>query len=319
MATPDHPDSRTLPFEVHVADHESLWADASRATRPSHLVVTPVDLHQRNVETRLREASRPMSSLRFERIRGLAGDVVDAAGVPGAALDRVDRLALLREVVTEEDADVAARLAAVVGAPLSKHVETVERSRSELELVTGFTPARMEAFANAIENRADSTTADPATGDPTMADPATGDNHGHSTTSDNRTDPVTAETLDLLAGVSRIHDALRRQLGPDDGDGSGSSAGPAVSETSLLCRAIRALHEDPDVWTAAYPDVDRLSVAGTSMLTAPLEDFCHVLGRRTDVDVHVYLRAASGPAIRDQLHSTGAVDDPGTQAVFTWR
>lgn len=297
MSTPHHPDSRTLPFAVHVADHEALWADTSRATRPSHLVVTPVDLHQRNVETRLREAATPTSSLTFERIGGVAGDVVEAAGRTGRALDRIDRLELLREVIDGADADVYARLAAVVGDPLSGHVETVERTRSELELVTGFEPSRMRAFADGLGDR---------------------------------DDPATVDALDLLAGVSRVHDDLRRRLesdlsdgpderdGPDEGHGPGS-AGRAVSETSLLCRATSAIADDPELWADAYPDVDRLSVAGTSVLTAPLEDFCRVVARETGVDVHLYLRPASGPAIHDQLQSTAPVDDPGTQGVFTWR
>lgn len=287
MSSPQYSGPLSLPFEIHVKGHEALWADVSRATRPSHVVVTPVNLHKRNIETRLRKASRPKSSLIFERIGGLAGEIADAGGHPRSALDHVDRLALLREILAEVDNDVFGHLGAVVGDPLSNHVETLERTRSELELVTGFNRTRMRAFADAL---------------------------------DDRDDPAAVDTRDLLAGISQVHDDLRRRLAPDGNrDDTDSSPRQAVSETSLLCRATRALHDDPGVWDTTYPGIDRLSIAGTNMLTAPLEDFCRVVGRTTDVDVHIYLRAASGPAIRDQLDLAAPVDDPGKQEVFTWR
>ncbi|MWV64858.1 hypothetical protein GRS48_08500 [Halorubrum sp. JWXQ-INN 858] len=334
------PRTRSLPFSVHVGSAEAIWNDASRAADPAHLVVTPVDLHQRNVEERLREADRPKSSLTFRRIRGLAEDLVGAAGRPASPLDRVDRLALIREVIDAaesgdvddvddgndrehaddaggtdgtddaDDADdanaVYGRLAAVIGDPVESHVETLERTRSELELVTGFDPDRMYGFASRLVDE--------------DAGPGWKEDAGDT---DAARDPAVTDTLALLAGVSRLHADLRTQLDAERRDGRGTRRGErparAVSETSLLARATRAVAADPTVWGDAYPSIERLSIAGTSMLTAPLEDCCRVVGGRTDVDVHVHLRPASGPAIRDRLDPEPPTERPGTQGVFRWR
>lgn len=278
----------SLPFMLHVGEPDSLWTDASRAVHPTTLVVTPVRLHRRNIETRLREQARPISSLTFTRLRGVAKKLLEAADEPATAADRVDRLAYLRDLLTDPAA-VSDHLGAVIGEPLTSHVETLERTRGELELVTGYHPQRMDRLAAAL------------TGDDTPSEPAA------------------VETLDLLAGVSRIHDELTSRLSADTDAGASPATPRVVSETALLARATRHIAATPETWSAAYPSIEQVAVVGTSMLTAPLEDFARVVATRTDVDVQIHLRAASGPAIAEHLDRTAAVDAPGTQEVFSWR
>jgi len=271
-----------LPFEHHVGDLDNLWADARRETVPKHLVITATDLHQRNIEDRLRRQNRPQSNFRFVRIGELAGDITRPTTGVSTAMDRVDRLMLIREVITSTDDPVYDYLAAVLGRPLEKHIERIERTRSELELVTGFHPTRMDAFASIIgEQRA----------------------------------PAREDTLDLLAGVSHLQKDLQRRLSEVEN----SQPTQAVSKTSLLCRALGVLGDDPSIWTSVYPDIETLSVTGTSMLTAPIEDLCRLVSQTTDVDVHLHLREVSGPRIGRQLSPQSDIETFGSQGVFEWR
>ncbi|SNR67871.1 hypothetical protein [Halorubrum vacuolatum] len=279
----------SLPFRVHVGQPETLWTTATRSRQPTTLIVTPVQLHKRNLETRLREQSRPMSSLLFRRLRGVAEDLLEAANKPAIAADRVDRLASLTEILTDPHRSVYDHLGAVIGEPLTAQIETVERARSELELVTGFHPRRMEWLADTV--RSETRTASGL---------------------------ATIETLDLLAGVSQLHADLNNRLAADTAARETPTTRLA-SETTLLTRAIRELIADPGVWTAAYPTIERFVVAGASMLTAPLEDLLRAVVAQTDTDVHLHLRTASGPPIDEHLRRTKAVEEPGTQAVFAWR
>ena len=278
----------SLPFRVSVGEPDSLWTDASRTAQPTTLIITPVQLHQRNIETRLRERAQPMSSLISRRLRGVAEELLKETDEPAIAADRVDRLAYLPDVLVESQRPVYDRLAAVIGQPLSQHVETVERARGELELVTGFHPQRMEQVADAVRSDAQRVS-----------------------------EPATIDTLDLLAGVSQLHHDLTDYLITDTM--AEQTTLHLASETAVLTRAIRELTANPDIWAAAYPTIEQLVVAGASMLTAPLEDLLRVVATRTDTDVQLCLRTASGPAIADHLTQTTAVDAPGTQGVFSWR
>jgi len=127
-----------LPFDLHVGELDTLLADARRETVPRHLVITATDLHQRNIEDRLRRQNRPQSNFRFRRIGELADDITRPSPAVSSAMDRVDRLRLIREVVASTEDPVYDYLAAVLGSPLEKHIERIERTRSEFELVTGF-------------------------------------------------------------------------------------------------------------------------------------------------------------------------------------
>lgn len=91
---------------------------------------------------------------------------------------------------------------------------------------------------------------------------------------------------------------------------------PAPAPDTVIRAATRTLAADGgDAWRAAYETVDRVTIAGTASLPATLADFLRVLGAETTVDVHLYLRAATGPTIRDRLPAACTVDDPGREVI----
>ncbi|WP_430505882.1 hypothetical protein [Haloparvum sp. PAK95] len=90
----------------------------------------------------------------------------------------------------------------------------------------------------------------------------------------------------------------------------------APSSDTVVRNATRELaaHGD-DTWNEAYGTVERLTVAGAASMSATLADFLRVLGDETDVDVHLHLRAATGPDIRERLSGLCAVAEPGIEVI----
>ncbi|NHN48491.1 hypothetical protein G9464_12935 [Halostella sp. JP-L12] len=263
--------SDDLPFAVRVGETDALWETASRARTPRHLLVTPVRLHRRNVKRRLREAARPRSEFAFARLVDVARDLA------GAARKETDA------EPTTETLDRIDRLA------LTRRVLRDEAFPSEpLARVVG---APAADHAERIERAR--TSLGMVTGyhpDRLDALRAVAEETGGAAGDDAR---------DLLEGLVALQAAL------------GERADAAVSETELLRVATRHLAATPAVWEAAYPEIETLSVAGVSMLTATVEDFLRTVSVRTAVDVSLYLRAGSGPAIADQLRRADAAFDPG--------
>lgn len=264
-----------LPFAVHVGEADAIRREAERARSPRHLVVTPVRLHRRNVQRRLREDGEPRSGFEFLRLVDVARRVNEAATTVESgpetrpeteSLDRLDRLALTRRVLRGESPGVTGPLGRAVGTPAADHAERIERARVGLEMVTAFHPARLDALEAAID----------------ALDGA-----------------ARADARDLVGGLLALQRALE--------DGSPV----AVSDAALLRGATATAAAAPEAVAAAYPNAETLSVAGVSTLTASLEDFLFVLGRETPVDVHLYLRHGTGPEIRDQLEASGRRFDPG--------
>ncbi|GAB3420004.1 hypothetical protein GCM10027435_22140 [Haloparvum alkalitolerans] len=263
-----------LPFTVHVGEADAIRREADRARSPRHLVVTPVRLHRRNVQRRLREDGEPRSGFEFLRLVDVARRVNEAATAIEAgpderpeteSLDRLDRLALTRRVLRGGSSGVAGPLGRTVGTPVEDHAERIERARVGLEMVTAFHPGRLDALEAAID-ALDGT--------------------------------ARADARDLVGGLL----ALQREL--DD------RSPVAVSDAALLRVATATAAAAPEAIEAAYPDADTLSVAGVSTLTASLEDFLFVLGGETSIDVHLYLRHGTGPQIGDQLAAAGERFDP---------
>lgn len=273
-------DTDNLPFTVHIGSARSIWENATRKPVATHLLVTPAQLHRRNVQRRLRETAIAASEFEFVRFTDVARDVngtarrVTDTEPETETLDRIDRLALTRRIlrdgiVNEDDTlgnlDVLGR---VVGTPIADHAEMIERARADLEMVTGFHPERIAALKATIDD----------------------------------TDGATREDArDLVDGLLVLQCELNRR------------ATETVSEMHLLRIATRVLDADPEVWSEAYPSIETLSVAGVSMLTAIVEDFLRIVATETDVDIHLYLRHGTGPAIVDQLHEQDPVSNPGEE------
>jgi ATP-dependent helicase/nuclease subunit B len=111
------------------------------------------------------------------------------------------------------------------------------------------------------------------------------------------------DALDLLRGLV----ALQKELAEE--------TTRAISETDLLRSAIRHLSSTPTIWDQAYPAIEQVSVAGVSMLTASLEDFLRTIGDELTIDVTLYLREGTGPAIAEQLRQQDQVFDPGSDVL----
>ncbi|MEZ3118056.1 hypothetical protein RYH80_19240 [Halobaculum sp. MBLA0147] len=91
---------------------------------------------------------------------------------------------------------------------------------------------------------------------------------------------------------------------------------PAPTPDTVIRAATRTLAaEGAAAWQAAYETVDRVTVAGMASLPAALVDFLRVVATEAAVDIHLYLRAATGPTARDRLPALCAVDTPGNEVI----
>jgi len=145
----DRPDRRDdeIPdrLTLHVGDEGRLFERSRPRSRPNELVVSPVELHQRNVQRRLREARLPKDAFRFEDPVGVCLRVLESAGRPTGAVDRVDRLSLIRSIFGVTAPDDSTGFALSTGAP-SRDPRRVERIRTEVEALTNFHPERLSAW-----------------------------------------------------------------------------------------------------------------------------------------------------------------------------
>lgn len=265
------PDRLTL----HVGEEERLFERARARPRPNELVVSPVELHQRNVQRRLREARLPNDAFRFADPVGICLRALEAAGRPTAAVDRVDRLALIRSVLDSAAADDSTAsprstdFTLPTGAP-SRDPRRVEQIRTEVEAITNFHPERIAAWTETAEGL------------------------------DGPIDEGAAELLDAALAIER---ELRDRTAE------------AVSETALLRRATRTIAAtNGSAWDEAYPGVERLTLLGLSGLSAPHTDLVNALLAATPVAVHVHFREGTGEYLRRRVPDLLAVDDPGTEA-----
>lgn len=292
MSPHQHAADRELlaPLTTYVGDEERLLDRARRTASPSELVIAPVQLHQRNLQRRLRETAEPRDAFDFvdpesvgERILSSTdrtdGTLSETHGIhethgTHVALDRIDRLSLLRSLVDSgstggSELPPAVRELGVDGRESGE--QHVEQVRSEVESMTNFHPARVDALRNA--------------------------------TSDVRA-PIDDEADSLVDGGIAIETALRERTSK------------AVSKADLLRRATRYVDgTDGTAWQAAFPEIDRVSFVGVSSVSAPYVDLLHAMLAATDVSVEIHLRPGTGAFLDDRLPELLAIDGPG-QEVF---
>jgi ATP-dependent helicase/nuclease subunit B len=85
-----------------------------------------------------------------------------------------------------------------------------------------------------------------------------------------------------------------------------------VSRGAQLRRVTRQLQrQDGAPWTAAYPTIDRVSVAGVSTVAAPMVDLLAALLATTSVSIDLTLREATGRYLESRLSSVFDVETPG--------
>lgn len=96
------------------------------------------------------------------------------------------------------------------------------------------------------------------------------------------------DTDDIVAGVRALEQGLTDRVDPTH------------SRETLLGEAASLLDAEPDQWEEAFPTVERISLAGVSAVDAPLLDLL-TAAATAGVEVTLYLRPGTGPAIADRL------------------
>jgi len=149
-ATDTHHDGTPDQLTLHVGDEERLFDRARRRSQPTELVVSPVELHQRNIQRRLREARLPKDAFRFADPVGICVRVLETAGRPTAAVDRVDRLSLIRSILEAGGSDEPTTLSLPTGAAPGDP-QRIEQIRTDVEAITNFHPDRLAAWGETAD------------------------------------------------------------------------------------------------------------------------------------------------------------------------
>ncbi len=136
-------------LSLHVGGEMQLLDRACQAPQPTEIVLAPVELHQRNIQRRLREAKKPKESFLFDDAVGVSRRILDGTDIPTAAIDRIDRLSLIRGLLDE-----SARISPMVTLPAgtsSYDPQYIEQIRTEVETITNFHPERITAWAETAD------------------------------------------------------------------------------------------------------------------------------------------------------------------------
>lgn len=146
-------DSDAVPASVtvHVGDVETLLGWAEHASRISTIVIAPVELHRRNLKLRLTDADLPLDAVAFSGPVSVASHVLETAEQSSKALDRVDRLALLGDILNDEN-EATEYFRMVFGGEPAQSGNAVEQARRELEVSTNYHPSRVRAFRRVVES-----------------------------------------------------------------------------------------------------------------------------------------------------------------------
>lgn len=132
---------------VHVGGEDALWERAQRCTQPIELIVSPVELHQRNLQRRLREANLPKNAFSFEDPVGISNQILDQTRGSTTTIDRIDRLSLLRSFFDGSTPDEEMEVSLPPGIS-SRAPQQIEQIRTEVETITNFHPQRVAAWRN---------------------------------------------------------------------------------------------------------------------------------------------------------------------------
>ncbi len=171
---------------VHVGDVEPLLSWADHANHVSNVVVAPVELHRRNLKLRLTDANLPLDAFAFTGPAAVASHVLETAGKPSKALDRVDRLTLLGDILNGEN-EATERFRLVFGGEPAQSGNAIEQARRELEVTTNYHPDRVSAFRQVVESAPS---------------------------------PIDVDAGDLLDGTLAVERALRRRSEKSPSDGA---------------------------------------------------------------------------------------------------
>ncbi|WP_049909030.1 hypothetical protein [Halorubrum saccharovorum] len=163
---------------LHVGDEELVFERARRCPRATELVASPVELHQRNVQRRLREANLSKDAFSFVAPVGISKKLLESAGRPTATIDRIDRLSLLHAILEDPPSRASSELA-LPPRLSSRDPQQIEQIRTEVETVTNFHPERIAAWRD---------------------------------TADDLYDPIDAESSELLNAALFVEQGLRDRI-----------------------------------------------------------------------------------------------------------
>lgn len=187
MVPSEFVDSGSVPqsITVHVGDLEPLLGWTEHTSRVSNVILAPVELHRRNLKIRLTENGLPLDAFAFTGPTTIASTILETTNDPSKALDHVDRLALLGDILSGEN-EATERFKLLVGERPAQNVNAVEQARREIEVMTNYHPIRIRAFGKAVESARS---------------------------------PISLDGKDLLEGVLAVERALRRRSEklPSDG------------------------------------------------------------------------------------------------------
>ena len=164
-------------ISVHVGAVDTLLSWADCVSSPTELVIAPVELHRRNLKLRLTDADRPLDAFEFTGPASVASRLLETSGRSANSLNRVDRLALLGDILAS-DHEARDRFRMVLGGDPADNGKAVEQARTELEATTNYHPGRVDAFRQTVETVPS---------------------------------PVDDDAGDVLAGTLAVERALRRQ------------------------------------------------------------------------------------------------------------
>jgi hypothetical protein len=128
---------------LHVGNEASLLERPDHSTQQTELVLAPVELHRRNIQRRLRESQTPKTSFQFSDPTTVGKQLLDVAGLPTTTVDRIDRLSMIRSILSDEDVSIASPV-------VPSEPQSVEQIRTEIEAVTGFHPERLNIVQDVV-------------------------------------------------------------------------------------------------------------------------------------------------------------------------
>lgn len=161
---------------LHVGDEMHLLDRACHSQQPTDIILAPVELHQRNIQRRLRDANKPKETFKFDDAVGVSRTLLSANERLTEAIDRIDRLSLIRGLL-DESAMSSPEVTLPVGIS-SRDPQHIEQIRTEVETITNFHAERITAWA---------------------------------TTADELSEPIDVDTAELLETALDVERGLREQ------------------------------------------------------------------------------------------------------------
>jgi ATP-dependent helicase/nuclease subunit B len=150
-ATGSPPPDALQTGQIHIANEHGLYSRAERAERPTDIVMTPEQLHRRNLKVALARQSQPRSSLALRTPADVARTVVGTTSSTAPdVLDRIDRIRYI-ETILSEDTDTYDELKPLFGTALTAAAEDIEVARQELRLMAGTDTDRLAAMRSVTD------------------------------------------------------------------------------------------------------------------------------------------------------------------------